>query len=89
METKPTRPVNYLALSIIATILCCLPSGIVSIVYSSKVNSEYNNGNYDGALKASRNAKTWIIVSAIAGSIFYILYFAFFGLAALSAFGEF
>ena len=32
---KPGRPTTYLALSIIITILCCLPFGIVGIVYAS------------------------------------------------------
>lgn len=88
METKPTRPDSYLALAIISTILCCLPAGIVSIIYSTKVNSLYADGKYDEALSASRNAKTWGIVSvalALFGWIIYVLFFglAIFGIAAL------
>lgn len=38
--TNPTNqpqfpPNNHLALAIITTILCCLPAGIVSIVYAT------------------------------------------------------
>jgi uncharacterized membrane protein len=88
METRPTRPNSYLALAIISTILCCLPAGIVSIIYSTKVNSLYEDGKYDEAMGASRNAKTWGIVSvaiALFGWIIYVLFFglALFGIAAL------
>lgn len=87
MEQKPPRPSSYLALAIISTILCCLPIGIVSIVYATKVNSAYEDGKYDEALKASRNAKTWGLVSmgvALVGYLLYILIFGFAFLGALS-----
>lgn len=83
MENQPQRPPNYLAVAIISTILCCLIPGIVSIVYSTKVNSEYDNGNYDAAERASKNAKTWAIVAAVAGLVVVVVYVAFFGLAIL------
>ena len=85
MENQPQRPPNYLAVAIITTILCCLPAGIVSIVYSTKVNSEYDRGNYQAAERASKNAKTWAIVSAVAAVVVFIIYIAIFGLAFLGA----
>lgn len=83
MENQPQRPPNYLAVAIITTIICCLPAGVVSIVYSTKVNSEYDNGNYEAAERASKNAKTWAIVSAVAAVVVLIGYMAIFGLAIL------
>lgn len=87
MENRPPRPSSYLALAIISTILCCLPTGIVSIVYATKVNSAYEDGNYDEAIRASKNAKTWGLVSigaAVLGWIIYVLIFGFAFLGALS-----
>ena len=75
---KPTRPNSYLALAIISTIICCMPLGIVSIVYATKVNTLYADGNYDEAIRASKNAKTWGLVSvgvAVVGLLIYILIF--------------
>ncbi len=83
MEHQPQRPPNYLAVAIITTIVCCLIPGIVSIVYATKVNSEYDAGNYDAAEQASKNAKTWAIVAAVAGLVVVIGYVAIFGLAIL------
>lgn len=85
MEQQPKRPNNYLALAIISTILCCLPAGIVSIVYSTKVNSLYEDGKYDEAERASKNAKTWGLVSIGLAVVGLVLYFIFFGFAILGA----
>ncbi|NDU77832.1 CD225/dispanin family protein [Actinomadura sp. DSM 109109] len=57
------------------TILCCLPAGVVSIVFAAQVNSKWAAGDQAGALKASNNAKTWAIVSAVLGVIVGIIYF--------------
>lgn len=87
METKPARPSSYLALAIVSTILCCLPTGIVSIIYATKVNGLYEDGKYDESIKASKSAKTWGYISvgiALFGWIIYVLFFglAFLGIAA-------
>jgi len=83
MENKPPRPSSYLALAIVSTILCCLPTGIVSIVYATKVNSAYADGNYEEANRASKNAKTWGIVSIAIAFFGWIIYVLFFGVAFL------
>ena len=74
---QPVRPNNHLALAIITTILCCLPAGIVSIVYATQVNSKYNIGDYEGAERASKNAKTWWIVAIVSSAVILLLYFGF------------
>jgi len=85
MENKPKRPANYLALAIISTILCCLPAGIVSIVYSTQVNSAYDEGDYDKANRASKNAKTWGIVSIAIAAVGWLVYILIFGVALFGA----
>ena len=64
---------NYLVWSILATIFCCLPSGIVAIIYSSKVNSALALGNYGAAREASKKAKIWNIISLVVGLVFTVL----------------
>lgn len=65
----PQKPESYLVWSILATLCCCLPAGIVGIVYSAQVDSHYNNGRYQQAIDASSKAKTWCIVSLVLGLI--------------------
>lgn len=67
-EPQP-KPSSYLVLSIIATVLCCTPAGIVALIYSARVNSLYNAGQYTMAQKASETAQTWIAVSIVIGLI--------------------
>lgn len=78
---RPPRPETYLVWAILTTILCCLPFGIVSIVYATKVDSAYNNGEYAEAEKYSNKAKTWAIVSALASVVISIIYLIFWAAA--------
>lgn len=65
-EERPA-PSSYLGWSIAMTLICCLPAGIVAIIYASQVNDKYHYGDYDGAVKASERAQLWIIISFILG----------------------
>ncbi|MEK6154887.1 CD225/dispanin family protein [Flavobacteriaceae bacterium 3-367] len=87
MEDNQSRPKpnNYLALAIICTVACCLIPGIVSIVYSTKVNEAYARGEYEAAEKASKNAKTWALAGMGIVAVFWILYIAIFGFTFLAA----
>ena len=63
------KPDNYLIHSIFATVCCCVPLGIVSIVFASQVDSKWNQGDIAGAHKAAASAKTWFWISLIAGLV--------------------
>lgn len=62
---QPTIPCppNYMVWAILTLLCCCLPFGIVAVVYASQVNSKWACGDYAGAQKASNNAKTWSLVA--------------------------
>ena len=61
-EAPPEIP-NHLVWAILVTIFCCLPFGIVSIVYAARVNGFVAAGRIDSARQASQNAKTWAWVA--------------------------
>ena len=66
----PTPDVpNYLVPAILTTLCCCLPLGIVSLVYSAQVNSKLAAGDVAGAQAASKSAKTWAIIALIGGIV--------------------
>ena len=69
------KPSNNLVWAILATLFCCLPLGIAAIVFSTQVDSKWNAGDYEGALKAAKTTKTLLIVSVVGGVIVGILYF--------------
>ncbi len=61
-------PDNYLVWAILSTVLCCLPLGVASIVFSSQVNSKFAAGDLAGAQESSRRAKNFAIWSAVASA---------------------
>ena len=67
-------PPNYLVWSILVTLFCCIPGGVVAIVYSTQVSSRFQQGDYAGANESSRNARKWVIISAIAAAAVWVIY---------------
>ena len=65
----PPNVPNYLVQSIAVTLCCCFPFGLVALVYAAQVNSKLAAGDVTGAEASSRNAKTWCIVTLIAGIV--------------------
>ncbi len=66
-EPEPPEPVivpNYLVESILATVFCCMPAGIVAIVYAAQVNSHLANGNIAAARESSAKAAKWARISS-------------------------
>ena len=57
--TTATKIPNSLVQAILVTLCCCLPFGIVSIVYAAQVNGKVQAGDIQGALDASGKAKMW------------------------------
>lgn len=65
---------NYLPQAIGVTICCCLPAGIVAIVYAAQVNGKVSSGDLAGAREASNNARTWAWVSFGLGILSGVIY---------------
>lgn len=50
---------SHLAPAILVTIFCCLPFGIVAIIYASQVSSQLRQGQIEMARRSSEKAKMW------------------------------
>lgn len=72
-----SRVPNYLVQSILATIFCCLPLGIVAIVFAAQVNGKIEAGDMQGAQSASKNAKMFCWIAFGLGLAVSIIYLAF------------
>jgi hypothetical protein len=48
-------------------------AGVVAIVYGVQVNRKLAGGDWDGAVRASRRARTWCWVSVVIGLAFLLL----------------
>jgi hypothetical protein len=64
---------NYLVHSILVTIFCCLPLGIVAIIFAAQVNGKVAQGDYQGARDSSSKAKTFTLIGFIAGIVAWII----------------
>jgi predicted secreted protein len=68
------QPDNYLVWSILATLFCCLPLGIVAIVKSTQVSGLWAQGQYAEAQAAADSAKKFVKYSVIAGVVGAVIY---------------
>jgi len=64
LTPRPPKPDNYLVWAILVTLLCCIPLGIVAIVFATQVDSKYALGDDAGAAQASKQARLWSILGA-------------------------
>jgi predicted secreted protein len=67
-------PNNHLVWSILVTLFCCLPLGIVAIVKSSQVNGLWAQGQYAEAQASADSAKKFVIWSVVIGVVVGIIY---------------
>jgi hypothetical protein len=73
-SAPPEMPRNHLTLAVLACFLCCLPAGLVGVVYASQVNARYAAGDYEGAATASKAARSWSLAGIALGSVYAALY---------------
>jgi interferon-induced transmembrane protein len=69
---------NYLIPAIISA-LCCLPLGIVSIIFAAQVNGKVASGDIAGAMNSSKKAKMFSYIAIGLGVAGWVCYFIFGG----------
>jgi hypothetical protein len=67
----PRKIDNNLVLAIFVTALCCLPFGIVGIVYAAQVNAKAQGGDIGGAEECARKARKWSLWGLGVGLVVY------------------
>lgn len=72
---------NYLIQSILVTLCCCLPLGIVAIIFAAQVNTKLAQGDVAGAQDASQKAKMFCWIGFGVGLVVTLIWFALSGAA--------
>jgi hypothetical protein len=78
---------NWLVEAILVTLLCCLPFGVVGIIFAAQVNTKQQAGDMEGAEKARKDAARWTKIGfwvGIAGIVLYLLFVLLWGAAFFS-----
>jgi Interferon-induced transmembrane protein/zinc-ribbon domain len=65
---------NYLVPAILVTLCCCLPGGVVAIIYAAQVNTKLQTGDVAGAEAAAKNAKMWCWIGFGGGVLVALIY---------------
>ena len=68
---------NWLVEAILVTLLCCLPFGVVGIIFAAQVNTKQQAGDMGGAEKSRREAAKWTKLGFWIGLGVIILYVLF------------
>ena len=79
-------PKNWLVEAILVTLFCCLPFGVVGIVFAAQVNSKFASGDINGAMLASKDAGKWTKIGFFAGLAGVVIYLALVFLFGVTAF---
>jgi len=82
-ETVP----NYLVPAILS-LFCCMPLGIVAVIFAAQVNGKVAAGDIAGAMDSSKKAKMFSFISIGLGLVLILCYIIFIvfigGLSAIS-----
>jgi hypothetical protein len=69
-------------------VFCCIPIGVISIVFAAQVNSKVAAGDIAGAMESSKKAKLFMFIAIGAGLLTWVLvivcWLLLFGMAAAS-----
>src|ERR1700752_110698 len=77
----PASVPNYLLPAIIS-LFCCLPLGVVGVIFAAQVNGKVAAGDTAGALDSSKKAKLFSFIAiglGLAGIICYVLFVVIMG----------
>lgn len=66
-STSSQKPSSYMGWAIASMLVCFTITGIVAVVYASKVSPAWHRGDYEAARKASDRAALWTIITFVAG----------------------
>jgi len=86
--TPGTQIPNYLWQSIVVTLCCCLPLGVVGIIFAAQVNTKLAQGDVAGAMEASKKAKMFTLLGAAIGVVLIAISMIFNGAVILNAIRE-
>ena len=78
---------NWLVEAILVTLLCCLPFGVVGIIFAAQVNTKQQAGDMEGAEKSRKEAAKWTKIGFWVGIAWIVLIFLCYFILGVTLFG--
>lgn len=75
--TVPNNMVLAIIASALSLILCCLPHGLVSLIFALQVDKKAQAGDIQGATNAAKQAKMWAWISLIVSAVWIVIALVF------------
>lgn len=69
----PPQIESHMLGAILSTLFCCLPFGIIAIIYAAQVSDLVAAGNYAAAAEKSAKAKNWIWAAIICNLLGWVI----------------
>jgi Interferon-induced transmembrane protein len=87
-SSPPERASNYIIQSILITICCCQPLGIIAIIFSAVSMAKQSSGDYAGAREMAAKARLFCWIGFLVGLAAYIVFLVIYGTAGFLEFFE-
>jgi hypothetical protein len=73
VQAMPYAPPTYIG-PVLATLFCCVPLGLVSLVYAANANVKAARGDIAGAMGDESRSRTWLMIAVAPMFAFVIIY---------------
>jgi len=70
-----SEPPSLIGWSVAVLLCCCIPGGVVGLIYGNRSKKEFAQGNYQAAWSTYETGKNWLIWSAVIGAVINLIYF--------------
>lgn len=67
-------PKTWMIEAVLTTIFCCIPFGIVAIIYASRVAPYWRKGFYGESIASSNKAGLWVKISVVLTIMIWVIY---------------
>src|SRR6266850_7645390 len=80
-STGTAKIPNNLVLAIVASVVsffaCCIPHGLISLIFALQVDKKSAAGDIEGAANSSKQAKMWAWISIIIAIVGFVIAMVF------------
>ena len=77
---------TWFIISIICTILCCLPAGIIGIIFTNDAKNMAARGDYAGAESKLGTGRMAVIIGIVLTVVIWVLYIVLMAVGAMRGF---